>query len=178
MQTNTVSRTAQLFALMIGTLLIVSGATADSVGAQDAEIIILREVPPRPATRQAVPAPPFAVRTSPDIDVSAMKGIGSSLVMAVPDGAFLSDREAAAVAPNAPILQGIEHSIAISGKPGSDVLAGGTKRLGSGALANTIRSSVAESGSAPLSLLGRTSGTVQRATRGLGQTVHGAIVPR
>lgn len=176
MQTSMVSRTEHLFALTIGTMLVVTGATLGGVCAQDAEIIILRDVPPRPATRQAAPVPPFAVRTSPDVDVSAMKGIGSSLVMAVPNGAFLSDMEAAAVAPNAPLLQGIESNIAISGRPGSDALAGGTKRLGGGALADTVRSSVAERGVAPLSLLGRTSGTVQRATQGLGQTIHGAIV--
>ena len=176
MQTNTAFRPRHCLSLAIGTLLIVCGTWVRSAAAQEAEIIILRDVPPRPATRQAAPAPPFAVKTSPDIDVSAMKRISPSLVTAVPNSALLSDMEAAAVAPNAPILQGIDGNIAIGGLAGTDPLAGGTKRLGSGALANTIKMGVANRGVAPLSSLGRTGNTVQRATQGLGQAIHGAIL--
>lgn len=136
----------------------------------------MRDVPPRPATRQAVPAPPFAVKTSPDVDVAAMERISPSLMTAIPNDALLSDAEAAVVAPNAPILQGIGSNIAVSGSPDSDALAGSTQRLGSGVLANTVKSSIAERGIAPLSSLGRTSGTVQRATQGLRQTIQRAIV--
>ena len=133
--------------------------------AQEGQIIILREVPRRPAYRQGPPAEPLAVRTGPEVDVSPAESIVHSVVGGLTQGALVSDIEAAAVSSNAPIGTNTARGAAAAARPGSLVNAA---RL-DGARRST--SVLSRSSSGP-------GGVVVRATSGLGATIRNTVAPR
>lgn len=154
---------------------------AQESGLREPGIIVLREVPPRIAIRPALPAPPFLVKTAPEIDVSAMSRISPALMSALPisRGELLSDLEAATIAPDMPILSGTARVVtAGGGSLVSPALAGGSRNVGSHPVADGIRSSLAAAGLLPRSSVAGSGAAIQQATRGLGTTIRNALVPR
>ncbi len=91
------------------TIALVASATLVSVcvvprlvQAAEGQIIVLREVPRRVAYRPGTPAPPFAVKTTPPIDVTPVNRIGRSITVGIPEGELVSDLEAASITAKAP----------------------------------------------------------------------------
>ena len=74
------SATSVILSLVTSAILLATSVVPPQVQAGEGQIIILRKVPSRPATRPGVPAPPLAVKTAPPVDVSPVKEIGQARI--------------------------------------------------------------------------------------------------
>lgn len=148
-------------------LLVIGSLAPPHLQAQEGQMIITRPVPSRPATRQGVPAPPFAVKTAPPINVSPAETVRTVVGLGVPDALVLSDSEAAAMSTGAGLsIQG--HVRTLGGQVGGVTTGGGRGTSG-------IGQGLGPSSSQPL---GGVAGAVQRSTGGLGRTISNAVAPR
>ena len=153
---------------------------APSAQGQEGEIIVLRQVPPRVAYRQGLPAPPVTVRMSPAREVLAgadavIRGSGTigptvaDVVVGVPMVEVLTNAEAATIAAGpspvgaaGPGPSGDWLGIAARGENG------GASR-GMGALQG-LGPLLSQAGAAA-------GGQVTRATGRLADTIMGAVAP-
>ncbi len=144
--------------------------------AGEGEIIILRKVPPRPAIRDAPPAPPLAVRTAPDIDLSAVNRISGVVLDSTAAIRPLSDREAASISAEPVIGSGLPAKTSKLGPSVLDAL--GQRRGGTGSDRAGIGGTRLFGGATPATSLRGTGGTIRRATGGLGVAIGKAVGTR
>lgn len=169
---------APLVAFAVVGMLAAGDAVMTTAAAQQGQIIVLRDVPPRIAYREEAPAPPFAVSTTPDVDLSATRTVGPRVVADVPSITIISDLEAARISTNASI------SIGVGGLSGTlnaatlPLLGTGTTGRMEGASAGGLALLPHHLGTVAQGPLTAGGGDVQRATSMLGQTIRSAVVPR
>ncbi len=172
------SATSVILSLVTSAILLATSVVPPQVQAGEGQIIILRKVPSRPATRPGVPAPPLAVKTAPPVDVSPVKEIGQAITVGIGEGVLLTDFEAATISANAPLQRGIEGGVSGLGEQISRA-AGGRSRLSSGA--GTVLSPIGALqglGSSTSSQFRAAGGMITGATSGLGNTIRSAVAPQ
>lgn len=153
--------------LLTGAILLLSPLMPPPLQAQEGQIIVIRPVPSRPATRPGVPAPPLAVRTAPPVDVSPARPIRDAVGLGVPNAVVLSDTEAAAMSTGAGLsLRGSVQSL--GGRIGRASNSGGHRTSDIGQA----------SGGPSARQFGGVATSVPRATGGLGRSIVNAVAPR
>ena len=177
------SKSRLLVALCLGTIAAASAGITAPACAQEGQIVILRKVPPRIAYREAVPAPPFAVKTAPEVDLSAIdlsatEGITPSVVAGVPGATLISDLEAASIAANTALLGGVDELGSRLGSQISGQLGGNFTGIGKGSSGGAVAAQLGQLGLLSQSRLSAAGGSVRRATDGLGQTIVHAVAPQ
>ncbi len=170
------SATGVILSLVTSAILLATSVVPPQVQAGEGQIIILRKVPSRPATRPGVPAPPLAVKTAPPVDVSPVNEIGQAITVGIGEGVLLTDFEAATISANAPLQRG--GGVSGLGEQISRA-AGGRSRLSSGA--GTVLSPIGALqglGSSTSSQFRAAGGMITGATSGLGNTIRSAVAPQ
>ncbi|MCG8361185.1 MAG: hypothetical protein MI920_36975, partial [Kiloniellales bacterium] len=151
------------------------GASAQTeAGEPRGQIIILRKVPRRSALRQGVPAPPFAVTTNPEVDISATRPIAGIVMGSAPTGGVISDVEAASIVGNTALSAPL---LALTGNstPAASLTNGAGGGLGNGSATTAALQGLGKRISSQVSGVG---GTVRRATSGIGDTIRNAVGAR
>ncbi len=137
--------------------------------AADGKIVVIRQVPPRPAYRQGPPGPAVEVSTTPRIDLSATGRISPTVLDAVPNAEIISDGEAAAIAGGAAPLQPQPSSGGLTGLAAGE----GARRTGGTDVRGQF-GALQSLGTIPTQV-GAAGRSVSRATSGLSNTVRRAL---
>lgn len=158
-------------------LLAAALAAAPPGHAGEGELIILREVPYRPAVRESTPAPPLAVKVSPEFNASVITGAMRGLASRVSTSAILTDVEAATISANAP-LQSVGAGVIAFGEQLTGAIINESRVLGARGAGLGVMSAVQGLGARLPLQVGVAGTAVRRATGGLGDAIRRATAPR